>query len=82
MKIKPGSVKNAAKVQKSYLPKFGKYPNYDVNLQSGSTSKLGFYYQLPSGYTFGSDKAKNLLAGSSEFVIDEIEVFYGRVDGK
>jgi hypothetical protein len=43
-------------------------------------SNLGNAYKLPDGYVKGSDKASCLLAGSSEFIPSEIEVFCHKQD--
>jgi hypothetical protein len=40
-----------------------------------SHSKFGDTYQLPPGYVYGSEQAKNLLAGQYKFLTTEIEVF-------
>jgi hypothetical protein len=40
-----------------------------------SCSNLGKTYQLPPGYVYGSEEAKNLLAGQFQFLTTEIEVF-------
>jgi hypothetical protein len=58
-------------------PTFG----YDVTISNNSNaniesySNLGRSYQLPAGYTWNTDKAQNLLAGSYKFKVSEIEVF-------
>ena len=40
-----------------------------------SFSNIGNTYQLPPGYVYESEKAKNLLADQHYFSITEIEVF-------
>jgi hypothetical protein len=40
-----------------------------------SSSDFGSAYQLPPGYVYNTEQAKNLLAGQREFVTTEIEVF-------
>ena len=40
-----------------------------------SYSNFGDTYQLPPGYVYGSEQAKNLLAGQYKFLTTEIEVF-------
>ena len=62
-------------------PVFGEGNTSDLHLGTGE-SNLGNKYQLPSNYTYGSDRARNLLTGSRSFLIDEIEVFYGGNGGK
>ena len=42
----------------------------------GSSSSLGYTYRPPSGYGYSESKTKALLAGSSTFTPDEIEVFF------
>ncbi|XP_028395967.1 E3 ubiquitin-protein ligase TRIM56-like [Dendronephthya gigantea] len=41
-----------------------------------SYCNFGSTYQLPSGYTYASKRAKKLLAGQYQFLTTEIEVFY------
>jgi hypothetical protein len=48
------------------------YNNPQVNQ---SSSNFGRTYQLPSGYVYNSEEAKNLLAGQNKFLTTEIEVF-------
>jgi hypothetical protein len=40
-----------------------------------SFSSFGHTYQPPPGYVYGSEQAKNLLAGQYKFLTTEIEVF-------
>jgi hypothetical protein len=40
-----------------------------------SNSNFGGTYQLPPGYVYKSEEAKNLLAGQFQFLTTEIEVF-------
>ena len=47
--------------------------NSQVNQQS--YSKFGHTYQLPPGYCYDSEQARNLLAGQYKFLTTEIEVF-------
>jgi hypothetical protein len=47
--------------------------NPQVNQQS--SSNFGHTYQLPPGYVYNSEQAKNLLAGQYHFLTTEIEVF-------
>jgi hypothetical protein len=49
------------------------YNNPQVNQQSNSN--FGSTYQLPPGYVYNSEQAKNLLAGQYYFLTTEIEVF-------
>ena len=48
----------------------------NANASSGSFSNFGSTYKPPSGYDYGSTKAKSLLAGTFKFIPTEIEVFY------
>jgi hypothetical protein len=63
-----------------YGPTFG--GGYDIhiannaNATTGSYTSPGYYYQAPSGYSRGSTKARNLLAGTPQFTPDEVETFY------
>ena len=45
------------------------------NPQTNQSSNFGHTYQLPPGYVYGSEQAKNLLAGQYWFSTTEIEVF-------
>lgn len=55
---------------------------FDINLAQRTSVGLGTSYQLPAEFTTGSNRVKNLLTGSYNFTIDEIEVFYGDLNGK
>ena len=74
-----------AKPQKAYygtvtwLFAFG---GYDIDILANSNTETGSYtdfgnsYQLPEGYTYGSESAKNYLAGKDySWLTTEIEVF-------
>ncbi|KXJ08534.1 uncharacterized protein LOC110248695 [Exaiptasia diaphana] len=67
----------------SYGPIFGGSHDIYISNNAGSNTysytNLGYSYVLIKGYTAGSTKAQNLLAGSYHFQPDEIEVF--RQDG-
>ena len=41
-----------------------------------SRSYLGYTYNAPSGYSYNDDFSKSFLAGSFDFQLDEVEVFY------
>ncbi|XP_046852219.1 uncharacterized protein LOC124445537 [Xenia sp. Carnegie-2017] len=64
----------------SYGPTFG--GGHDIYIANNAVSYSNFYtnfgytYKLPSGYSYGSTKAKNLLAGSYKFIPNEVEAFY------
>ena len=47
----------------------------DCNINTSSKSDLGSSYELPNGYAYQSNEAKNYLAGSFRFTVNEIEVF-------
>ncbi|XP_046854477.1 uncharacterized protein LOC124447551 [Xenia sp. Carnegie-2017] len=64
----------------SYGPTFGAghdiYIANNAKSSSSSYTNFGQAYKLPSGYSYGSTKARELLAGSYRFTLDEMEVFY------
>ncbi|XP_028396171.1 E3 ubiquitin-protein ligase TRIM33-like [Dendronephthya gigantea] len=78
-KIKQGQEQSAIYCYNSNGPVFGGgndlfiCGNPNVNQ---SSSNFGSTYQLPSGYAYGSEEAKKLLAGQYQFLTTEIEVFY------
>ena len=46
------------------------------NTETGSYTHFGYSYQLPEGYTFESESAKNYLSGNyNQWLTTEIEVF-------
>ena len=63
-----------------YGPTFGAgHDIYIANYANGnrnSYNNLGHSYVQPTGYTSGSSKIRNLLAGSYNFQPNEVEVFY------
>ncbi|XP_046852220.1 uncharacterized protein LOC124445538 [Xenia sp. Carnegie-2017] len=63
-----------------YGPTFGGghdiYIANNAGSYSNSNTNFRYVYKLPSGYSYGSTKAKNLLAGSYRFSPNEVEVFY------
>jgi len=62
---------------KTYGPTFGGgHDFYIANYRSGSHSNLGYTYNPPTGYSYGSSFAQSFLAGSYKFLPDEVEVFY------
>ena len=77
--IKQGKEQYAIYCSSGYGPTFGGGHNLYIcnNPQqvNQSHSNFGNSYQLPAGYAYGSEKAKNLLAGQYEFLATEIEVF-------
>ena len=63
---------------KNYGPTFGSHDLYipnKCNVNNGH-SNLGSAYATKSLYTYGSNAAKSLLAGSYYFRTDEYEVYY------
>jgi hypothetical protein len=66
-----------------YGPTFGRgrdiYIANNANAHSYSYTNFGYTYQAPSGYSYGSTKAKNLLAGAYKFIPSEVETFYFNV---
>ena len=46
------------------------------NAHTNSYTNFGYTYQAPSGYSYRSTKAKNLLAGAYKFIPSEVETFY------
>ena len=63
-----------------YGPTFGSGHDLRIrdncNRNTYSYSNLGSTYRLPAGYTYRTAQAKSLLAGSSNFKVDEYEVFF------
>lgn len=66
--------------EKQWGPTFGQGHDLAIsnrcNDNSMSYSFLGETYEPPKGYTTGNLEARNLLAGSYDFICDEYEVFY------
>lgn len=64
----------------NYGPTFGGGHDFHIaNSASSNTNSyanLGHSYVQITGYTYGSSKAQNLLAGSYKFTPHEVEVFY------
>jgi hypothetical protein len=48
----------------------------DSDINNQSYSNLGHSFQCPPGITYGSTQAYSFLAGSYNFLVSEIEVFY------
>ena len=61
-------------------PRFGSGPDFLIANNAGSNThsytNFGRTYQPPSGYTFGQNNIKSLLAGSYSFTPSEIEILY------
>jgi hypothetical protein len=64
----------------SFGPTFGGghdiHISNNANANIGSYTFLGYTYRPPSGYTYNTDKVKNLLAGTYRFTPNEVETFY------
>jgi len=61
----------------SYGPTFGGgHDFYIANSRSGSYSNLGYTYNPPTGHSYGSSFTQSFLAGTYNFLPDEVEVFY------
>ena len=77
--IKQGQEQKAIYSYYAFEPTFG--GGYDLHIcnnpqtNQSSFSNFGSTYQLPPGYVYGSEQAKNLLAGQYKFLTTEIEVF-------
>ena len=76
--IKQGQEQKAIYCYSSRGPTFG--GGHDLYICNNpqvnqSRSNFGHSYQLPTGYVYGSEQAKNLLAGQYHFLTTEIEVF-------
>ena len=69
---------NAIHCSSGYGPTFGgghdMYISSDSNANSSSYSNLGSSFKDPQ-HTYGSNEAKNFLAGSYNFQVGEIEVY-------
>ena len=73
--------KYAIYTRADYGPTFGGghdiHISNNANAGTGSYSNFAHTYQPPNGYnSYGSVKAKNLLAGSYNFKPNEVETFY------
>ena len=76
--IKQGQGQNAICCSSGYGPTFG--GGHDLYICNNpqvnqSYSNFGSSYQLPTGYVYGREQARNLLAGQYRFLTTEIEVF-------
>jgi len=47
----------------------------NANTTNSSYTNLGHTYKCPNGITYGSTEAQNYLAGTYNFMVDEVEVF-------
>lgn len=63
-----------------YGPTFGNgfdiYIASNAGSSSSSYTNFGYGYKLPSGYSAGNSKTRNLLPGSYRFTPNELEVYY------
>jgi hypothetical protein len=63
-----------------YGPTFGYgndiYISNNANANTGSYTNFGYTYRPPRGYSSGSTKGRNLLAGTYKFTPNEVETFY------
>ena len=77
--IKQGQEQYAIYCHSGYGPRFGGGHDLYIcnNPQANQSSNSGFghTYQLPPGYVYGSEQAKNLFAGRHQFLTTEVEVF-------
>ena len=78
--LHPKKTENGIYGNSNYGPTFG--GGHDIYIANGagsntnSYSNLGHSYVQITGYTHGSSKAVNLLAGTYKFTPHEVEVFY------
>ena len=80
--MKQGKEKNATYCNSRYGPIFGGgrdlciYNSPQVGrAHDQSHSNFGHTYQLPTGYVYDSEQARNLLAGQYKFLTTEMEIF-------
>ena len=77
--IKQGQEQYAICSNSGYGPSFGRGRDLRIcdnpHVNQFSFSRFGHTYQLPPGYVYRSEQAKNLLAGQYQFKTTEIEVF-------
>jgi hypothetical protein len=77
IKINPNSHQYAIECSLSYGPIFGVYDIVianNANTTLESSSHLGDCYSHPQ-YRYGTNEAASFLAGSGDFLLDEIEVY-------
>ena len=70
---------NAMYTNNGYGPTFGAHDIYIANNANGgiaSYSNFGYTYKPPSDYKYGTQKAKQLLAGTYNFTPSDVEVYY------
>ena len=79
-KVLVKNLENGIYGNNGYGPTFGAghdiYISNNANGNRNSECNLGHSYVQPPGYTYGSSKIRNLLAGSYKFQPNEVEVFY------
>jgi hypothetical protein len=54
----------------------GLHISNNANSNQSSYSNLGYTYQPPPGYQYGTQQTQSLFAGNRQFTPTEIEVFY------
>ena len=68
---------NAVYTSVNYGPVFGGGNDIRIvnkaNANTDSYTNFGYTYRPPSGYTYNTDKVKNLLAGTYKFTPNEVE---------
>ena len=75
--IHPDKAAYAAYANPVFGPSFGKGDSgLVVYSKKPSWANIGGTYEAPSGYTFGEDNTKALLAGTHKFDPSEVEVFF------
>ena len=79
--IKQGQKQNAIYCYSGYGARFGGGPDlyicnkFNPQVNQLSYSNFGHTYQLPPGYVYDSEQARNLLAGQYQLTTTEIEIF-------
>ena len=78
--MKQGKEKNATCCNPRFGPIFGGgrdlcFYNKPQVGHAQSHSNFGHTYQLPTGYVYGSEQARNLLASQYKFLTTEMEIF-------
>lgn len=79
-KLKVLRPETAIAINPQLLPAFGyghdlHIANKAIETNSGSYSRLGYSYELPNSFKYGTVDSESLLAGSSFFQTSEIEVY-------
>ena len=75
--IYPDKTAYAAYADENAGPSFGKGDSGFLLMRKKiSWTSIGRTYKAPSGYTFGANNTKALLAGTYKFKPSEVEVFF------